>query len=107
MRSCNTSRSRGCRFVILTELNNGRLNTVLRPHRLNSMFKQVFVLPGLLTLTNFAKPDVIRRGGPLGELMQWADLIAGCFALCHSLAVRYHINGAIHEYACIIYSSVD
>jgi Glycosyltransferase family 18 len=62
---------------------------------------QVMILPGVLTSTNFAKPDVIHRGGPLGELTQWADLIAACFALCNSLAVRYHVSGAANEYALV------
>ena len=48
-------------------------------------------MPGLLTITNFAKPEVIGRGGPLGELVQWADLIAGLHALGHQVALHYNI----------------
>lgn len=58
---------------------------------------QLMILPGLLTLSNFAKPEIIRNGGPLGELTQWADLIAACHALCHDVVVRSQIPSTIAQ----------
>ena len=55
------------------------------------MCVQIMFLPGVLTRTNFARPESIHRGGPLGELVQWSDLITACYALCHSLAPRLRI----------------
>lgn len=58
---------------------------------------RIMFIPGVLTLTNFARPQSIRRGGPLGELVQWSDLIAACYALCHSLAPRLRITSTAGE----------
>jgi len=57
-------------------------------------------IPGVLTQTNFARPETIRRGGPLGELVQWSDLISACYALCHSLAPRLRVISTASEYVC-------
>jgi len=54
-------------------------------------------LPGLLTKTDFARHSRIRLGGPLGELIQWSDLIAACYALCHSIAPRLRIVSTASE----------
>jgi len=62
---------------------------------------QIMFMPGVLTRTNFARPQSILRGGPLGELIQWSDLIAACYALCHSLAPRLRIPATASEYAYI------
>ncbi|KAG5454111.1 Alpha-1,6-mannosylglycoprotein 6-beta-N-acetylglucosaminyltransferase A [Clonorchis sinensis] len=43
---------------------------------------------GLLTLQNsLGIEENVRKGGPLGELVQWTDLIAGIYLLGHNLTV--------------------
>jgi len=54
-------------------------------------------LPGVLTKTDFARQSRILRGGPLGELIQWSDLITACYALCHSIAPRLRIISTASE----------
>ncbi|KAK2151811.1 hypothetical protein LSH36_350g04054 [Paralvinella palmiformis] len=51
--------------------------------------KKVLILPGFLKGTNFARRTNIRRGGPLGELLQWADLIAGLYVLGHEVILEH------------------
>ena len=43
-------------------------------------------------MTNFADPSIISAGGPVGELMQWADLIAGLQVLGHTLFIRTNLK---------------
>ena len=52
------------------------------------------VLPGVLSLTDFAHPDRAFHGGPLGELTQWADVIATLYLLGHKLMLRWDIRYA-------------
>ncbi|XP_074644421.1 alpha-1,6-mannosylglycoprotein 6-beta-N-acetylglucosaminyltransferase A-like [Tubulanus polymorphus] len=51
--------------------------------------KRILVIPGVVTLTNMAQPGVIRTGGPLGDLVQWADVIAALHALGHNVVLRH------------------
>ena len=51
-------------------------------------------MPGLLTSTDFAKPSFIKAGGPLGELVQWSDLIAALFVLGHKLMLEWDTTEA-------------
>ena len=55
---------------------------------------QILVLPGVLTLTSYAKPNVIRMGGALGDLVQWSDLLAGLHVLGHQVVIEYDIQRA-------------
>ena len=58
---------------------------------------QVLVFPGMLTYTNFAHPKVISNGGPLGDMSQWADLIAGLHVLEHHVVLRYDRDRVVDE----------
>ena len=46
-------------------------------------------MPGVLTSTDFAKPASIKAGSPLGELVQWSDLIAALFVLGHNVILQW------------------
>jgi len=50
---------------------------------------QVLVIPGLLKGTNFVQHQSLDRGGPLGELLQWSDLIAGLYVLGHDVTLEH------------------
>ena len=54
--------------------------------------KQIKVVPGVLSLTDFAHPDRVFHGGPLGELTQWADVIAVMYLLGHQLSLRWDVR---------------
>jgi hypothetical protein len=56
---------------------------------------QVLVVPGFLTLTDFVHRAF--TGGPQGELLQWADLIAALYILGHSVSLRYDIRYVGYE----------
>ena len=60
------------------------------------------MLPGVLTQTDFAHPDRAFSGGPVGELTQWADLIAALYLLGHELDLRWDIHFAGIEYVNIL-----
>ncbi|KAK2151812.1 hypothetical protein LSH36_350g04046 [Paralvinella palmiformis] len=49
----------------------------------------VLVIPGLLKGTNFVQHQSLDRGGPLGELLQWSDLIAGLYVLGHDVTLEH------------------
>ena len=51
------------------------------------MLFQVVVVPGVLLMTDFASQDSIAGGGPLGDLIQWADLTAALYALGHNITL--------------------
>ena len=51
-------------------------------------YLQMLVYPGVITLTPYAKNAF--KGGPLGELVQWADLICGLYMLGHT--VLFELN---------------
>lgn len=55
---------------------------------------QILVIPGVLTCTPFAKPSFIRAGGPLGDLVQWADLIAAAHILGHEVVLMEDVRMA-------------
>ena len=55
---------------------------------------QILIMPGVLTSTDFAKPASIKAGGPLGELVQWSDLIAAVFVLGHKVILEWDTNEA-------------
>ncbi|ESN93571.1 hypothetical protein HELRODRAFT_180890 [Helobdella robusta] len=69
--------------------------------------KKIIITPGLLTLTNFASPQTIKNGGSLGELMQWADLVAGCLALCQQVVVRSNLKVVANELKAMSLSSLE
>ncbi len=49
-------------------------------------------MPGILSMTEFANPEHIKKGSPLGELMQWADLIASLHLLGHHVILEHRLN---------------
>ena len=61
-------------------------------------------MPGVLTQTDFAHTDRAFNGGPVGELTQWADLIATLYLLGHDLELRWDIQFVGIEYAIFIYT---
>ena len=48
---------------------------------------QVVVYPGLILKTHFAKSAF--NGAPLGELVQWSDLICGLYLLGHTILFEW------------------
>ena len=48
-------------------------------------------MPGILLATDFARPESVTGGGPLGDLVQWADLIAGLYVLGHNVTIMKDI----------------
>ena len=52
---------------------------------------QVLIVPGVMLATDFAKADSVTGGGPLGDLVQWADLIAGLYMLGHNVTIMKDI----------------
>ena len=55
---------------------------------------QILIVPGVLTQTPYARPAFIKSGGALGDLLQWADLIAAAHALGHDVTVEHDIGMA-------------
>ncbi len=49
-------------------------------------------MPGVLTQTNFARPSSIKKGGPLGELVQWSDLISSIYVLGHNVTLMWNLQ---------------
>ena len=58
------------------------------------------MVPGVLLATRFATSEAIRAGGPLGDLVQWADLIAGLHVLGHNVTVMKDMYEAAR--GCVI-----
>ena len=54
------------------------------------------VLPGVLQLSHFARPEVITAGGAVGDLIQWADLIASLYVLGHDLTLEWEVRRALN-----------
>ena len=48
-------------------------------------------MPGVLLATDYAKSESVTGGGPLGDLIQWADLIAGLYILGHNVTIMKDI----------------
>ncbi|KAK2175491.1 hypothetical protein NP493_728g01062 [Ridgeia piscesae] len=62
------------------------------PYRMtNRTMQQVLIVPGVMLATDFAKADSVTGGGPLGDLVQWADLIAGLYMLGHNVTIMKDI----------------
>lgn len=59
-----------------------------------SLCFQVLVFPGVLLSTQFARETSISNGGPLGELLQWADLIGALHVLGHNVTVEENPKAA-------------
>ncbi|KAI0234122.1 Alpha-1,6-mannosylglycoprotein 6-beta-N-acetylglucosaminyltransferase A, partial [Lamellibrachia satsuma] len=51
----------------------------------------VLIVPGVLLATDYAKSESVTGGGPLGDLIQWADLIAGLYMLGHNVTIMKDI----------------
>lgn len=51
------------------------------------LFSQILVYIGTLTDKKWAWAKQIASGGPLGELVQWSDLIASLYLLGHDVTV--------------------
>ena len=58
-------------------------------------------MPGVLTLTDFAKMWSIKKGGPLGDLVQWTDLILGLAFLGHNVTVVKNLMAASQMYSLL------
>jgi hypothetical protein len=56
---------------------------------------QVLVVPGIFIATDFASEDTISQGGPLGDLIQWADLIAALHVLGHNVTLHWDVYQAV------------
>lgn len=57
----------------------------------NQTMQQVLIVPGILLATNYATAESVTGGGPLGDLVQWADLIAGLYMLGHNVTIMKDI----------------
>ncbi|ELU15898.1 hypothetical protein CAPTEDRAFT_172402 [Capitella teleta] len=52
---------------------------------------QVLVVPGVFIATDFADAATISSGGPLGDLVQWADLISALHVLGHNVTLEWDV----------------
>jgi alpha-1,3(6)-mannosylglycoprotein beta-1,6-N-acetyl-glucosaminyltransferase len=70
--------------ILATKLNSGLVNTPV---------KKVLLHLGLISdNAGFKIAETAFHGGPLGELVQWADLIASLYLLGHKLTISYEIQ---------------
>ena len=83
----------------LHKLNSSKINvlfyTPLHAYMLYNncyIYFQVLIMPGVLTQTNFARPSSIKKGGPLGELVQWSDLISSIYVLGHNVTLMWNLQ---------------
>jgi alpha-1,3(6)-mannosylglycoprotein beta-1,6-N-acetyl-glucosaminyltransferase len=76
--------------ILATKLNSGLVNTPV---------KKVLLHLGLISdNAGFKIAETAFHGGPLGELVQWADLIASLYLLGHKLTISYEIQ---HLQGCV------
>ena len=48
---------------------------------------QILLYPGFIEKTGFADPASLKAGGPVGELVQWSDLICGLYLSGHDITI--------------------
>ena len=51
----------------------------------------------MMLATDLADPERILAGGPVGDLAQWADLIAGLHVLGHNVTLTPNFYDAARE----------
>jgi alpha-1,3(6)-mannosylglycoprotein beta-1,6-N-acetyl-glucosaminyltransferase len=61
---------------------------IVRHNFANIQRRTVIIAPGLFQTFDMANPQVIKDGGPVGDLMQWADLIGGLHALGYDVILH-------------------
>ena len=73
---------------------------------LPSLLQKVLILPGVLERTNFGEEAMSNTGVPLGDLLQWADLVAALHVLGHNVTVIVPTSDVTHRYTVHIYHVV-
>lgn len=53
------------------------------------------MVPGLFIATDFADKSRISSGGPLGDLVQWSDLIGALTVLGHNVTLEWDVYQAV------------
>ena len=62
------------------------------------LWPQVLIVPGIFIGTEFAEASSIEGGGPLGDLVQWADLVGGLRVLGHNITLMWDVYQASRGY---------
>ncbi|KAK2145757.1 hypothetical protein LSH36_660g06018 [Paralvinella palmiformis] len=72
-------------LVLKSSPNHGQ-DPEMHPRKRSPGYAKIFIVPGIL-MTKFATRESIDKGGPLGDLLMWADVITGLYALGHNVTL--------------------